>query len=177
VLKKIKQWFSVVSLLLMTSACSEATIKNDNSDQLTRVEASNKTKEINNKSKKIKLLKENISNIRLSMAKQQIYQINNEKFATSTGLFNKGAVLHNLSINQDGVLKGSIVVVMIENKDLSTEIIKFGRSEKIAQATYRIIISGEQNLLNIYQRIKKMVGVKVAELEIDYTPKQKNEIM
>jgi len=121
--------------------------------------------------------KSKLEMIHNGIAKKRVFEINNEKFTTNKGHFKKGDQIHNLNINQDGVIKGSIVVVMIENQSLLTDIAKLGQSEKIAKSTYRLTFIADQDLLAMYHRIKKMSGVKIVELEVDYTPKPKIEVM
>jgi hypothetical protein len=179
--------FLVGSLTFVLTACQQEKNTNNAKEHLTQKSPSTVQKSVqketqpkrsvNVKIAKNQELKKKLSTIHKRIATQQIFEINNEQFLSKTGLFIKGATLHNVNVNQDGVIKGSIVVVMVENKDLLNEIARLGRNEKIASSTYRITFQVGQNLLEIYKRIKKLPSVKLVELEIDYTPKQKTEIM
>jgi hypothetical protein len=118
-----------------------------------------------------------LDNKRLSIAKEKIYLINNERFSTKTALFNKGQALYNLNVNQSGTIKGSVVVVLVNSAVLSKALAQLGEVNRIAKDTYRINFSAQQNVLRMYQRIKKMPSINVVEMEIDYTPKSKNKSM
>lgn len=132
-------------------------------------------KKVNNKANfkgKLKAidLKNKLANIRQEIAKQQIFSINNEKITTASGLFFAGKTVHNLNVNQDGVIKGSLVVVLVENTRLTKEIMRLGKVKKIAKDTYQITLAAQQDLFAPYQRLKKIPEVKIVEMEIDYSP-------
>ncbi|MBL4910447.1 MAG: hypothetical protein JKX78_10610 [Alteromonadaceae bacterium] len=115
------------------------------------------------------------SNLRGS--KLDVFLINNEKFTSKSTRFAQGERLYNLTINQFGTIKGSIVIVLNESVEMSAKVKQLGEVSKIASDTYRIKLPINSNVLAIYQQLKKTFKIKIVEMEIDYTPKNNREVM
>jgi hypothetical protein len=101
-------------------------------------------------------------------------RINNEFFSSPTGILKKGEKIFNRNVNQMGIIKGSIVIVVNEGEQPNQNIKNMGQITKIAKDTYRIMLEDNVDVLAIYNKLEKLDIVKVAEFEVDYTPESKN---
>ena len=114
---------------------------------------------------------------KLGETKANSYTINGEKFTAKTENFWQGEKVYNLAINQVGTIKGSIVIIVDKEANLSNEIKLLGEVSKIAQDTYRIKLPAKSNVLAMYHKVSKMKFINRTEMEIDYTPISHREVM
>ncbi|ABI40213.1 hypothetical protein Shewmr4_3142 [Shewanella sp. MR-4] len=100
------------------------------------------------------------------------YQFNERQFTAHTARLVKGTVVYDTQISTFGLLRGSFVLV--SKSDLAALSSSFG-IERIADNTYRLTPSDSSLLLlDILKRLQKFGQV---ELEVDYTPRDKNSEM
>ncbi|MFB2728088.1 hypothetical protein ACE02H_11540 [Shewanella mangrovisoli] len=100
------------------------------------------------------------------------YQFNERQFTADTARLVKGTVVYDTQISMFGKLRGSFVLV--SKSDLATLSSGF-RIERIAENTYRLTpIDSSLLLLDILEKLQKLGQV---ELEVDYTPRDKNSEM
>ncbi|VEE62853.1 Uncharacterised protein [Shewanella putrefaciens] len=100
------------------------------------------------------------------------YQFNERLFTAHAARLLKGTVVYDTQISTFGRLRGSFVLVSKSNlAALSSSF----RIEHIADNTYRLIpIDNSILLLDILKSLQKLGQV---ELEVDYTPQDKNSEM
>ncbi|MFK5915480.1 MAG: hypothetical protein QM484_14000 [Woeseiaceae bacterium] len=113
---------------------------------------------------------------RHTLAKQQNYLINQQKFSTKTGMFIRGAQLYNIALHQQVSITGAIVIVLYPNNTLPEKITQLGSASKIAKDTFKIKYLANQNMLLVYQQLKKLPVIKIIEMELDYTPQNKQAL-
>lgn len=103
-----------------------------------------------------------------SQSKQLTF--NKEKFKLLSPVAKKGAKVFNLSNNEYGTMKGSVVVVSESKSAFNATVFSQAKIQEIAKDTYRLTIDSQNDLMTFYQSLIKMAVFKVVEMEIDYSP-------
>jgi len=117
-----------------------------------------------------------LKSVPISSNKAQVYGINQAKFTAKSTHFYRGERIYNLAINQSAKITGNLVIVLEKSSKISDEIKNLGEISQIAADTYRVKLPEKTNVLSIYQHVSKMPTVKITEMELDYTPRSKQEV-
>ncbi|MDO6445190.1 hypothetical protein Q4493_05315 [Colwellia sp. 1_MG-2023] len=96
--------------------------------------------------------------------------INGEKFIVHGLVLEKGTKVFSPSIQQVGIVKGSIVVVTSTfDIEQLTATYKISSISEIAANTFRLIPDDSEDLYRFYLSLKNSPEIKQAELSIDYS--------
>lgn len=96
--------------------------------------------------------------------------INGEKVIVHGAVFTKGTKVYSPSIQQVGIVKGSIVVVT-STFDINqlTATYKVSSISEIAENTFQLTPESSEDLYRFYRSLKDSPEIKQAELSIDYS--------
>jgi len=123
----------------------------------------------NNKATKEKILESKMTPpkkiINGSIPVQKYVHLNNQKFKLLTQEVMIAGRVFNLSTQEKGIIKGSIVVV---TKSFTS--IPAVSSKKIAKDTFRLTPDDKKALHQLYKNLIKDEKYNIVELEIDYSP-------
>lgn len=96
--------------------------------------------------------------------------INNEKLIVHGATLKKGTKVYSASIQQVGVVKGSIVVVTNKyNETQLTATYKINSIKEIAENTYQLIPKDSEDLYRFYRTLMNSELIDQVELAIDYS--------
>lgn len=120
--------------------------------------------------KAIDIVKKNenfISNIK-HLKKSQSVSVNNQKLQVIDLPLKKGSKIYNPLMQENGTVKGDIVIVSIDSQEIESELVLSSISQ-IAKDTYRVIPKIEGDLFTVYQKALSLPSVTQVELSIDYS--------
>ena len=99
--------------------------------------------------------------------------LNGVKFKLVDKKFEQGAQVYNLSINEFGTIKGSFILVVINEENFNKN--SFSKVVKIAHKTFRVWPLKEIDLRSSYRELISDSNLSTVEAEVDYTPISKRQ--
>jgi len=176
----IKNLPIALTILVSLSACSDTaqTSESKSVSKVSEVKVEKAstikptvTTPITEKEKIIKQLELITKSKNETLAQKRSISINGDKFRTSAWPVIKGATVYNVLMNEQGKVKGSFVVVLASDNELSTQVKQDYSAKKLAENTFKLIPKNIKNL-DMMQAYKRLIGesFEVLEMEIDYSP-------
>jgi hypothetical protein len=114
-----------------------------------------------------------VASPKLATNKGQSKALNGVKFILTDGIVEKGAQVYNTSMNEPGVVKGSVVVVLARAGVLDKS--QFKTVTKIADKTFRLWPLKQEDLYKNYQKLASDSNYSTVEIEVDYSPISKQQ--
>lgn len=148
-----KKMTVIIPLTILLMACGS------NSDQTPPDDKTTKEKILQSKMAPLKKITNGSTPI------QKYVHLNNQKFKLLTQEVMMGGKIFNLSTQEKGTIKGSIVVVT--ESFISIPVVG---SKKIAKDTFRLTPDDKKTLHELYKNLIKDEKYTIVELEIDYSP-------
>mgnify|MGYP000447424237 CR=1 FL=1 len=176
----IKNLPIALTILVSLSACSD-TAQTSESKSVSKVSEEKVEKPstikpavttpITEKEKIIKQLELITKSKNETLAQKRSISINGDKFRTSAWPVIKGATVYNVLMNEQGKVKGSFVVVLAPNNELSAQVKQDYSVEKIAESTFKLLPKNIKNvdMMQTYKRLMEE-NFKILEMEVDYSP-------
>lgn len=155
------------TLLILTASCSSDKIDYTNTAKSTPIATSVSTIITEQPEGISRTKKSVVVNDSLTFSKTYSYRLNDMKFTSKADVLMKGSPVSSPIMSEDGVLKGSFVIITTkETGQLSSDY----RVNKIAKNTYRLTpLQAQANLYVLYLNLLKNADFSRVEIEMDFS--------